>query len=122
MVGNLRLKKMKTGSVRLFADPHPGNVEVRVFDCVINSLFSCGHKRITFPQTPACETLTSTGQRHGTYVVCLECGREFQYDWSQMTIGEAVPVPTVYQRVQNIRGNPRADYQESRDLSNSLNA
>ena len=122
MVGNLRLEKMKTGSARLFADPHQGNVEVGVFDSVINSLFSCGHKRITFPQTPAREMLTSTGERHGTYVVCLECGREFRYDWSQMTIGEAVPVPTVYQRVQNIRGTPRADYQEGRDLSKSLQA
>jgi hypothetical protein len=93
-------------------------VEVHVLDSVINSLFSCGHKRITFPQTPTRETLTLTGQRYGTYVACLDCGREFQYDWSQMTIGETVRVPAVYQRVQNIRATLRADYQEGRDLSN----
>jgi hypothetical protein len=63
-----------------------------VFNSAINWLFGCGHKRVTFPQTPTRQTLTSTGHRQGTYVVCLECGQEFQYDWSQMTIGDAVPV------------------------------
>jgi DNA-directed RNA polymerase subunit RPC12/RpoP len=63
-----------------------------VFDSTINSLFGCGHKRITFPRTPARDTQHSTGQRHGTYVVCLECGQEFQYDWRQMTIGDPIPI------------------------------
>jgi len=63
-----------------------------VFDSTIKSLFGCGHKRITFPRTPARDTQHSTGERHGTYVVCLECGQEFQYDWSQMTMGEPLPL------------------------------
>jgi hypothetical protein len=63
-----------------------------VFRSTIDSLFGCGHKRITFPQTPARDTPYSTGQRHRTYVVCLECGREFRYDWIQMTIGQPLPV------------------------------
>jgi hypothetical protein len=84
-----------------------------------------GPPREPLPVTHFCRKLTmltSTGERHGTYVVCLECGREFRYDWTQMTIGEAVAVPTVCQRVQDIRGTPRADYQEARDFSKSLQA
>ncbi len=93
-----------------------------MFDSTINSLFGCGHKRITFPQTPAWDTLTSTGHSHGTYVVCLECGREFQYDWSRMTIGDPLPVRPYATPFQNIRGAQRTNYQESRGLANSLRA
>ena len=92
-----------------------------MFDSTINSLFGCGHKRITFPRTPARDTQHSTGQRHGTYVVCLECGQEFQYDWSQMTIGEPLPVRPYATSFKTSR-TPRADYQESRDVSKSLRA
>ncbi|HEY1271884.1 MAG TPA: hypothetical protein VGF08_07860 [Terriglobales bacterium] len=27
----------------------------------------------------------------GTYVVCLDCGREFAYDWREMKVVESVP-------------------------------
>jgi hypothetical protein len=26
----------------------------------------------------------------GTYVVCLDCGQEFGYNWKEMKVGEAV--------------------------------
>ncbi|MEX2264081.1 MAG: hypothetical protein WD696_19160 [Bryobacteraceae bacterium] len=29
-----------------------------------------------------------------TYVVCLDCGKEFRYDWQEMRIGDPVPVRT----------------------------
>ncbi len=29
----------------------------------------------------------------GTYVVCLDCGREMPYDWKQMKIVSATPAP-----------------------------
>lgn len=28
----------------------------------------------------------------GTYVACLECGKEFPYDWQEMKIVSAEPV------------------------------
>jgi hypothetical protein len=28
--------------------------------------------------------------RPGTYVVCLDCGKELGYDWAEMRIGAAV--------------------------------
>ncbi len=53
-------------------------------------LFGCPHKRYTFPLT------AKAGQRRsqaaavtGTYVVCLDCGREFPYDWHQMKLVSA---------------------------------
>lgn len=56
---------------------------MRIFD----ALFGCWHKNISFPQT------LKTGKRRsgaatetGTYVVCLDCGQEFPYDWQQMRV------------------------------------
>lgn len=70
-----------------------------MFDSVINALFGCTHKRITFPQTPGRGQMAGrlSTQRRGTYVACLDCGQEFRYDWAEMRIGEPVqarPCPT----------------------------
>jgi hypothetical protein len=56
---------------------------VNIFD----ALFGCWHKRISFPQTSKpgqrrCEAAMQTG----TYVVCLDCGTEFAYDWKKMKV------------------------------------
>jgi hypothetical protein len=37
----------------------------------------CAHQRTTFPITP---------RGSGTYVCCLDCGREFNYDWDAMRV------------------------------------
>ncbi len=57
---------------------------------LFDSWFGCSHKRTTFPLTPARRSASATSARLGTYVVCLECGREFRYNWKEMRIGEAV--------------------------------
>jgi hypothetical protein len=59
---------------------------------VFASLFGCGHRRTTFPITrgrkfPGAQATTAPNR---TYVACLDCGKEFAYDWKSMTIGEAV--------------------------------
>ena len=28
--------------------------------------------------------------RNGTYIVCLDCGKEFDYNWKEMRIGNPV--------------------------------
>jgi RNase P subunit RPR2 len=56
---------------------------------LLDSLFGCSHRRTTFPLTPS-RKMASTTNRHGTYVVCLDCGQEFRYDWKAMRIGEPV--------------------------------
>lgn len=54
-----------------------------LFDVV----FGCSHKHRSFPIT------ARSGQRRseaasvtGTYVVCLDCGKEFPYDWETMRL------------------------------------
>ena len=62
-----------------------------MFDSLIGSLFGCTHRRTTFPLTPL---RSAAGQaRNGTYVACLDCGKEFTYDWKTMQIGEQVTAP-----------------------------
>lgn len=53
---------------------------------LIDSLFGCSHKRITFPITINPSQRTKAGGSTGTYVVCLDCGGEFAYDWKEMRI------------------------------------
>jgi len=56
-----------------------------------NMLMGCSHRRTTFPITPA--RLAAPGQRRSTYVVCLDCGTEFGYNWTEMRIGDPVGAP-----------------------------
>jgi hypothetical protein len=53
----------------------------------VDSVFGCWHLHYSFPQTlrgsarrPQAAALT------GTYVVCLDCGREFAYDLEEMKV------------------------------------
>jgi hypothetical protein len=67
---------------------------------LFDTLFGCSHQRTTFPLTPARRSAgpaLSGIQRNGTYVTCLDCGKEFAYDWKAMRIGQAVAagVPAV---------------------------
>ncbi|HKE22200.1 MAG TPA: hypothetical protein VKB88_07395 [Bryobacteraceae bacterium] len=56
-----------------------------MIDTVLNLLFRCPHRRLTRPVTP----VGKTGEPHGgTYVACLDCGKHFAYDATQMKIGK----------------------------------
>ena len=58
-----------------------------MIDSVLNLLLRCPHKRITRPITP----VSKGGVPHGdTYVVCLDCGKQFAYDLTKMRIGKPV--------------------------------
>ena len=63
-----------------------------MFKSVFESLFGCSHQRRTFPLTPARKStyLAPGATRKGTYVVCLDCGKEFAYDWKAMHVGQPV--------------------------------
>ena len=55
---------------------------------LVDALFGCPHKHCTFPITvkpgqPSCSHHTTSA---GTYFVCLDCGREFGYDWQAMKV------------------------------------
>ncbi|MGA7168813.1 MAG: hypothetical protein WBX08_06665 [Candidatus Sulfotelmatobacter sp.] len=54
---------------------------------LIDAIFGCRHSRYSFPVTlrgtarrPQASVLT------GTYVACLNCGKEFPYDWQEMKV------------------------------------
>lgn len=52
-----------------------------------DAVFGCKHSRYSFP-------VTIRGARHrpqaaaltGTYVACLDCGKELPYDWQEMKV------------------------------------
>ncbi len=54
-----------------------------LFDLV----FGCTHKLCSFPITVRGKLRRSEAASvTGTYVVCLDCGKEFPYDWKEMKI------------------------------------
>ena len=58
-----------------------------VIDTVWNLLFQCAHRHLTRPFTPIGEP----GDPHDeTYVVCLDCTKQFTYDFQKMRIGKAI--------------------------------
>lgn len=63
---------------------------------LVNTLFGCAHSRTTFPMTPGRRNGATAAQNAthlGTYVVCLDCGREFAYDWRTMRVGHQIVAP-----------------------------
>jgi hypothetical protein len=61
-----------------------------MMNSLFDVIFGCSHKRTTFPITPARRSQVSAeNARRGTYIVCLDCGREFDYDWKDMKISHA---------------------------------
>jgi hypothetical protein len=58
-----------------------------MIDTLLNLLFRCPHRRLTRPAAP----ITKAGQPHSqSYVVCLDCGKQFEYDVNEMRIGKAI--------------------------------
>lgn len=54
---------------------------------LLDVLFGCTHKKYTFPMTARSGMRrTEAASVTGTYVVCLDCGKEFPYDWRQMKV------------------------------------
>jgi hypothetical protein len=51
---------------------------------IIDALFGCWHRNTSFPQTSRRGQRRSGGSQRGTYIVCLDCGKEFAYDWQKM--------------------------------------
>jgi hypothetical protein len=55
----------------------------RVFDAV----FGCRHSQYSFPMTiRGARRNSSAAAATGTYVVCIECGKEMPYDWQSMKV------------------------------------
>ena len=64
-----------------------------MIDSLLNTLLFCAHRRTTFPMTsrpPHASSTVPIGKR--TYVICLDCGKEFSYNWEEMRIVAAEPL------------------------------
>jgi DNA-directed RNA polymerase subunit RPC12/RpoP len=58
-----------------------------MIDTLLNLLFRCSHRRLTRPVAP----ITKAGEPPSqSYVVCLDCGKQFEYDLKEMRIGKAI--------------------------------
>ena len=58
-----------------------------MIDTLLNLLFRCAHRRLTSPLTPVSRKGVPRGD---TYVVCLDCGKQFDYDLKEMRIGKPI--------------------------------
>ena len=76
---------------------------------VIDMLFGCWHKNYSFPITAKGDrrNMSAAAQTTGTYVVCLDCGKEFAYDWQAMKVVEPVePADSLvaHEQVRRVEG------------------
>ena len=57
---------------------------------ILNWLFGCRHERMGFPISPRRrKRVNPAAIQTGTYIVCLDCGKEWPYDWARMKIAKA---------------------------------
>ena len=57
-----------------------------MFSRVFDALFGCWHSRLSFPITVKKGPRSRAAFVTGTYVVCLQCGKEMPYDWKSMKV------------------------------------
>lgn len=57
-----------------------------MFSRVVNAFFGCWHQHYSFPITIKKGERSKAAFPTGTYVVCLDCGKELPYDWKQMKV------------------------------------
>lgn len=73
---------------------------------LLDVLFGCCHKRYSFPITvKSARRRSEAASVTGTYVVCLDCGREFPYDWREMKVVSRTP-----QRVAEVAAEASEPY------------
>lgn len=53
---------------------------------LVDLLLGCWHKNYSFPITQRSGRRPEAAYLTGTYVVCLDCGKEFPYDWKAMKV------------------------------------
>lgn len=74
--------------------------------------FGCSHRRTTFPQRERRSKYQRSSIEH---VTCLECGKEFEYDWQQMKRGLEIKTNTM-DSPSPARQNAAACVQGAREL------
>jgi hypothetical protein len=62
-----------------------------MLNALLNALFGCSHRKTSFPLTPRRKVGNNIG-RTETYVVCLDCGTGFGYNWQEMRLQKSVNI------------------------------
>lgn len=72
---------------------------------VLSALFGCWHQNYSFPRTVRRGARSVAASVTGTYVVCLDCGKELPYDWKTMkVVSRADEVAGVVEPVESYVG------------------
>lgn len=59
---------------------------------LMDAVFGCWHSHYSFPITVRSPKRRSPAAAiTGTYVVCLDCGKELPYDWREMKVLDTQP-------------------------------
>jgi len=53
---------------------------------LFDAIFGCGHNHCSFPITVRSRARSEAANLTGTYVVCLDCGKEMPCDWQAMKV------------------------------------
>lgn len=85
---------------------HRGLLDL-LFDC----LFGCWHRHLSFPRSDKELVRASpVARRTGMYVVCLDCGKQFAYDWQDMRIVKASDQPASADRAWELNRVKTSDH------------
>ena len=58
---------------------------------LFDAVFGCKHSHYSFPISVRPSSRRSSATKlTGTYVACLDCGKEFPYDWQEMKVIDSV--------------------------------
>ncbi len=57
----------------------------------LKDVFGCWHSHYSFPMTVRAGSRRNQAARVGTYVVCLDCGKQLAYDWQEMRVVDGSP-------------------------------
>jgi len=77
---------MRIGQVKGRQEPGVSG-EVGMFSRLMDAFFGCWHNNLSFPMTAkSSKRRIPAASLTGTYVVCLDCGKEFAYDWHEMRV------------------------------------
>jgi hypothetical protein len=58
---------------------------------LMDAMFGCWHTNYSFPITVRKGKRNQAASITGTYVVCLDCGKELPYDWRNMKVLNSNP-------------------------------
>jgi hypothetical protein len=69
---------------------------------LFDAFFGCWHSHYSFPMTIRQKSVRNVAAAAvtGTYVVCLDCGKELPYNWTEMKI--ATPVTRDHGTVRSL--------------------